>query len=188
MINDIVCEYMVKRKLDISQIAKGVGVIVGGLGLTFLISSLGAYADMTGGMMGAMLIIIGVGVTVFFARRLFMIEYEYAYFNGEITFDKIYAKSKRKHLMDVELKSVEKMGRASDEMDNRLKVDSVKDFSASMDNKDTVYIYFKDNDSSANILLFFTPNQKMLDAMKTSVNAAVYREFFSTARTTAKKD
>ena len=54
MINDIVCEYMVKRKLDISQIAKGVGVIVGGLGLTFLISSLGAYADMTGGMMGAM--------------------------------------------------------------------------------------------------------------------------------------
>ena len=176
MVSDIVCEYMVKRKLDATQIIKAAVVFLGGF------SAIGAYADFSGGMMGAMLIIIGIGLTIFFGRRFLMIEYEYAYFNGEITFDKISAKSKRKHLMDVELKSVEKMGRPGDEALNSLKVDTVRDYSAILDNEGTIFIYFKGSESSQNTLIFFTPNQKMLDAMKTSVSATVYREFFSKAK------
>lgn len=179
MVSDIVCEYMVKRKLDISQIVKAVAVFLGGFVATFLISSVGAYADFSGGMMGAMLIVIGVGITIFFGRWFLMIEYEYAYFNGEIAFDKIIAKSRRKHLLDVELKSVEKMGRPDDEALNQLKVDAVKDYSMSLDSEGTIFIYFKDPNTSKNTLLFFTPNQKMLDAMKTSVSATVYREFYA---------
>ena len=182
MVSDIVCEYMVKRKLDATQIIKAAVVFLGGFTATFLLSAIGAYADFSGGMMGAMLIIIGIGLTIFLGRRFLMIEYEYAYFNGEITFDKISAKSKRKHLMDVELKSVEKMGRPGDEALNSLKVDTVRDYSASLDNEGTIFIYFKGSESSQNTLLFFTPNQKMLDAMKTSVSATVYREFFSKAK------
>ena len=178
MVSDIVCEYMVKRKLDVSQIAKAVAVFLGGFALTFLISTFGSYADRSG-RMGAMLIMIGVGVTIYFGRWLLMMEYEYSYFNGEITFDKIYGKSKRKHLIDVDLKAVEKMGRVGDDSLNSLKVEKVRDYSASLDNKDTIYIYYKDSANSANTLLFFTPNQKMLDAMKTAVSATVYREFFS---------
>ena len=45
MVSDIVCEYMVKRKLDVSQIAKAVAVFLGGFALTFLISTFGSYAD-----------------------------------------------------------------------------------------------------------------------------------------------
>ena len=108
-----------------------------------------------------------------------MIEYEYAYFNGEITIDRITARSKRKHMLDVELKSVEKMGRPDDEAINRLKISKVKDFSQTISNKDTIYLYFRDENNGENILLFLTPNQKMLDAMKTSVSATVYREYFS---------
>ena len=104
MVSDIVCEYMVKRKLDATQIIKAAVVFLGGFTATFLLSAIGAYADFSGGMMGAMLIIIGIGLTIFFGRRFLMIEYEYAYFNGEITFDKISAKSKRKHFMYVEFK------------------------------------------------------------------------------------
>ena len=130
MASDIVCEYMVKRKLSVPQIVKAAAIIMGGFTATFVISSLGAYADRSG-MMGAMLLMIGIGVTIFFGRWLIMIEYEYAYFNGEITFDKILAKSKRRHLMDVDLKTVEKMGRPDDEAINSLKVDTIKDYSES---------------------------------------------------------
>lgn len=178
MASDIVCEYMVKRKLSVPQIVKAAAIIMGGFTATFVISSLGAYADRSG-MMGAMLLMIGIGVTIFFGRWLIMIEYEYAYFNGEITFDKILAKSKRRHLMDVDLKTVEKMGRPDDEAINSLKVDTIKDYSESIDHENTIYIYFKDPVSTKNTLLFFTPNQKMTDAMKTAVSATVYREFFS---------
>ena len=74
------------------------------------------------------------------------------------------------------------MGRPGDEALNSLKVDTVRDYSASLDNEGTIFIYFKGSESSQNTLLFFTPNQKMLDAMKTSVSATVYREFFSKAK------
>ncbi len=187
MVSDIVCEYMVKRKLDASQIVKAVAVFLGGFAATIVISSIGSYADFSGGMMGAMLIMIGVGLTVFFGRWFIMIEYEYAYFNGEITFDRISAKSRRKHLFDVDLKSVEKMGFPNDEAINNIKVDTIKDYSASIDNEGTIYIYFKDSGSSKNTLLFFTPNQKMIDAIKSSVSATVYREFFSKKQNTSKK-
>ena len=181
MISDIVCEFMVKRKLSTLQILKAVAVFLGGFALTFLISSFGAYADRAG-MMGAMLFMVGIFVTVFFGRWLVMIEYEYCYVNGELSFDKIYAKSKRRHLLDVDLKAVEKMGRPESDVINSLKVDAVKDYSASVDNENTIFIYYKDSNSTKNTLIFFTPNQKMLDAMKTAVTPTVYRECFSKTR------
>lgn len=179
MVSDIVCEYMVKRKLDTVQILKVAAVFAAGFAATYVLSAIGAYADFSGGMMRAILVIIGVGVTIFFGRWFLMIEYEYAYFNGEITFDRISAKSRRKHLADLDLKIVEKMGRPGDEAVGSLKVDAVRDYSASLDNPGTIYLYYKDPACGKNTLLFFTPNQKMIDAMKTSVSATVYREFFS---------
>ncbi len=178
MVSDIVCEYMVKRKLDQMQLMKAVAIILGGSALTLLACAFGAYSDKIG-MMAPMLLFVGTFLIVFFARHAFMIEYEYAYFNGEITIDRITARSKRKHMLDVELKSVEKMGRPDDEAINRLKISKVKDFSQTISNKDTIYLYFRDENNGENILLFLTPNQKMLDAMKTSVSATVYREYFS---------
>ncbi len=178
MISDFVCETLVKRKLDTMQIAKAVGIVVGGLTLSWVVRAFGIYADHTG-LMGNMLLLIGLALTVFFARHAFMLEYEYTYFSGELTIDRITAKSKRKHMIDVDAKAIEKIGRPSDKEIDSLKVGSVKDFSASKDHKDTIYIYYKDDKSGLNTLLFFTPNQKMVEAMKSSVSATVYREAFS---------
>ena len=178
MVSDIVCEYMVKRKLDQAQIVKAAAIILGGLTLTFLACSFGAYSD-TIGMMAPMLLVVGIFLTVFFGRHALLIEYEYAYFNGEMTIDRITAKSKRKHLLDVDLKAVEKIGRPNDDAIKNLKVGKIKDYSQELSNKDTIYLYYKDESNNENILLFLTPNQKMLDAMKSSVSATVYREFYS---------
>ena len=195
MVSDIVCECLVKKKADAVHIAKVTGVFGGGFlkvtgvfGGGFLISyellALASIHDPTG-MLGPMLLMVGLFLTVYFGRMVLMIEFEYAYFDGEIAFDRIRAKSKRKHLIDVDLKSVEKMGRPGDEELQKLKVAKIRDYSVSKSDPNTIYIYFKDERTGDNNILFFTPNQKMLDAMKTSVSATVYREFYSKAKKNA---
>ena len=181
MISDVVCECLVKKEVDVVQMVKIAAVFLGGFLISFELMVLVSIHDPIR-MLGPALLLVGLFLTVFFGRRLIFVEYEYAYFGGEISFDKISAKSKRKHLTDVELKSVEKIGRIGDESLQKLSVTKICDYSASKNNENTIYLYFKDEKTGNNTVILFTPNQKMLDAMKTAVNAAVYREFFSTAR------
>ena len=184
MVSDIVCECLVKKKADAVHIAKVTGVFGGGFLISYELLALASIHDPTG-MLGPMLLMVGLFLTVYFGRMVLMIEFEYAYFDGEIAFDRIRAKSKRKHLIDVDLKSVEKMGRPGDEELQKLKVAKIRDYSVSKSDPNTIYIYFKDERTGDNNILFFTPNQKMLDAMKTSGSATVYREFYSKAKKNA---
>ncbi len=178
MVSDIVCECLVKKKMDAIHIGKVIAVFGGGFLISYELMALASIHDPSG-MLGPMLLMVGLFLTVYFGRRVLMIEYEYAYFDGEISFDKISAKSKRKHLIDVDLKAVEKIGRFGDEALSKLPVTKTRDYSVSKSDPNTIYIYYKDEKNGLNTVLFFTPNQKMLDAMKTSVSATVYREFFS---------
>ena len=182
MINDIICECLVKRKLDVVQAAKIAGVFTGGFFISYELMAICSIHDPTG-MLGPMLLMVGIFLTIYFGRYLITVEYEYAYFDGEISFDKISAKSKRKHLTNVSMKSVEKIGRPGDSSIEKLKVTKVRDYSTGKDDDDTIFIYYKDENSGDNVLLYFTPNQKMLDAMKTTVSATVYREAFSKTKT-----
>ena len=184
MVSDIVCECLVKKKADAIHIAKVAGVFGGGFLISYELLAVASIHDPSG-MLGPMLLMGGLFLTVFFGRRVLMVEYEYAYFDGEIAFDRIRAKSKRKHLIDVDLKSVEKIGRAGDEKFQKLRGAKIRDYSVSKTDPNTIYIYFKDEKTGENNILFFTPNQKILDAMKTSVSATVYREFFSKAKKNA---
>ena len=178
MINDIICECLVKKKLNAVRIVEIVTVFGGGFFLSIVLYALIGGFDPSG-MLGPSLFLVGIFLTVFFGRHLITVEYEYAYFDGEISFDRITAKSKRKHLTNVSMKSVEKIGRPGDSSIERLKVTRTRNYSSSIADKDTIFIYFKDTSTGDNVLLYFTPNQKMLDAMKTTVSATVYREAFS---------
>lgn len=179
MFSDVICEQLVKRKIGPKQIATGAGIVTLGLFLSFLVYAIGVYADPAVGLLGSMLFLCGVALTIYFVRFIF-VEYEYSFVNGELTVDKIIAKSKRKHLLDVDVKIFDKMGRYDpEEIDKiNLKVDVVRDYSVDKYASDTVYAYFKDVKDGSKTLLIFSPNQKLIDAMKTYVNATVYREAF----------
>ena len=87
MVSDIVCECLVKKKMDPLHIAKVAAVFVGGFLISYELLAIVSIHDPTG-MLGPMLFMVGIGLTVFFGRRLLMVEYEYAYFDGEISFDR----------------------------------------------------------------------------------------------------
>lgn len=177
MISDIVCEYLVKRKLSPVQIVQAVGMTLLLLFATWFLRSVGILIDRTG-MMAFLLLCVGLFATWYFSRFFYMIEYEYTLVNGELTVDRISAKSSRKKLLDVNVKTFEKFGKYDAETVNKLGAGKVLDYSADKADKNTFFAYYKDEKSNVNTVLLFTPNQKMLDAMKSSVNATVYREAF----------
>lgn len=177
MISDIVCEYLVKRKLSPVQIAQAIGMTVLLLLTTWFLRSVGILIDRTG-MMSFLLLCVGLFATWYFSRFFYMIEYEYTLVNGELTVDRISAKSSRKNLLEVNVKLFEKFGKYDAETVNKLHAGKVLDYSADKADENTFFAYYKDEKSNVNTVLLFTPNQKMLDAMKSSVNATVYREAF----------
>lgn len=177
MISDIVCEYLVKRKLSPVQIAKAVGITALCLFATWFLRSVGVIIDRTG-MMAFLLLCIGLFATWYISRFFYMIEYEYTLVNGELTVDRVAAQSSRKTLLEVNVKSFEKFGKYDEATVNQLGAGKVLDYSADKADKNTFFAYYKDEKSNVNTVLLFTPNQKMLDAMKSSVNATVYREAF----------
>ena len=109
MISDIVCEYLVKRKLDGVQIAKAVGVFVVGFVVSWFLRAIGIIADRSG-MLAAVFLLGGLALTIYLARFMLMVEYEYTLVNGELTIDRILAQSSRKKMTDVNVKTIEKMG------------------------------------------------------------------------------
>lgn len=177
MYSDVVCEQLVKRKIGVKEIALGAAIVTGGLFASFLAYSIGVYADPAVGLLGMMLFICGLFLTGYCVRFIF-VEYEYTFVNGELTIDKIIAKSKRKHLVDVQMKSIEKMGKSDDEALTNLKVNTIRDYSLSRDHSHTIYIYYKDSRTDGNVVLFFTPTKKTLTAMKTYISPLVFREAF----------
>ena len=178
MVSDIVCEYLVKRKIDVKQILQAAVIVTLGFIVTDVIAFFLSYADRTR-LLFTLLFLCGMGLTVFLTRFALIVEYEYSFVNGELTVDRILARSQRKHMLDVNVKTIYKLGYVGSGEINEHNIDSVKDYSSSRNDKETVFACYKDENSGKNILLFFTPNQKIIDSMKPYVNATVYREAFS---------
>ncbi len=175
MISDILCEQLVKRKFGSKQIFIGGCIALLGLILSLVLYVIGAYVDTVTGLMRIILFFCGVAITVFFLRKL-MVEYEYAFYNGELTVDRITAKSKRKAMLSVSVKGFEKMGKYTPDAVERLNFTKIRDYSISKYDSDAVFALYKDEKSGEKTLLIFSPNEKLIKALKTSVNPTVFRE------------
>ncbi|MBE6760616.1 MAG: hypothetical protein E7554_11155 [Ruminococcaceae bacterium] len=110
MATDTVVEYLVKRTKGKKTLLKTVGVVCAAAALIiggFLFSYLngGMYIGFV--FLGS---IIAICAAVFLIRR-FSVEYEYCFFSGELTIDRIYSQTSRSPLAEFMLKQVEEMGR-----------------------------------------------------------------------------
>ena len=188
MFSDIICEQLVKRKIGPKQMV--IVALVGSLGLILawvLFDLAFVFVDRTA-MLGAILFIGCIALTVYLVRFILLVEYEYSFVNGELTVDKISAKSKRKHMIDVSVKHFEKIGKYDPEKVNNLKVEVVRDYASDSYAPETVYAYYKDNGSGRKTLLIFTPNEKLIGSIKPYVNGMMFREAFPNFKSAAKQD
>lgn len=154
--NELYAEVVVKRKDNAATMGLRALMIIGviiGLLLIFI---------------GGLLSYIGIAIfiAVFFLYPKLSVEYEYVFVDGQIDFDKISGKSRRKTMLRIDFEQVEIMAPInSPALDsyNHVQLEK-KDFSSlSKDSKPYVIIA---NAEGKKLKILFEPNEKMLAMIK----------------------
>lgn len=154
--NQLYAEASVKRKDTAATMGLRVLMIIGVLIGLFL---------MTSGQLFSYIGVAIIVVVVFFYPKL-SVEYEYVYVDGQIDFDKIIGKSKRKTILRIDFDQVEIMAPInSPSLDsyNHVQLEK-KDFS-SLDKGSKPYVMI----ASANnkkLRILFEPSEKMITVIK----------------------
>lgn len=112
----------------------------------------------------AIILAVGLGfVFYYFVYPKISVEYEYSLLNADLTIDAIYNKTKRKNLLNIDIKTLETAFPASSPKMNGKR--NVKTIDCSTGDLNTSYSLFLPQNGE-NILLLITPDDKMLDMLK----------------------
>lgn len=161
---DVFVEHMVKRRPTGKDIAlmvlyAALAIIIFVFGLFFTPALLGPFA-----FIGAF-----IGVAALFGAYYLIsnmnIEYEYIVTNGEIDVDKIMAKRRRKRLVTANARTFESFGPYRQQDHAGKEYTSRVYASESMDENTTYYAVFT-HAKLGKTLLIFTPDDRVLDALK----------------------
>lgn len=154
--NQLYAEAGVKRKDTIVSVGLKLLMILGVIVGLFLI------------FLGQLFSIIGlvIVVLVFFFYPKLDVEYEYVFVDGQLDFDKITGKAKRKNILRIDFERVEIMAPSnSHALDSYNNVQLViKDFTSL--NKDSKSYTIIANMENKKIKILFEPSEKMLTMIK----------------------
>lgn len=129
---------------------------------------IGIIAGVLIALLGSFFSIIGVAgvVVLFYLYPRLNVEYEYVFVDGQLDFDRITGKAKRKTMLRIDMEQVDMIAPAnSHALDNYQNVQlENKDFSSRDKNSSPYVIILNNNNKKMRII--FEPNEKMLNAMK----------------------
>lgn len=136
------------------------------IGEVLLVLVLGAIFVLTLGTFIAILALLLLIASVFGAKKLlegFSVEYEYTLTNGELDIDKIIAQKKRKTLITIDVKKISKIAVFDENVPDNASLTIV----LASDNIDS-HEYYADftHDDFGDVRLIFSPNEKILEAIK----------------------
>lgn len=154
--NESYAEAGVKRKATLGTSLLRVAMIVG-IVACFFVMLLGSFF----GILGAAAIVF---ICYMFPRL--NVEYEYIFCDGQLDFDKIMGRTKRKQVMRIDFEQVEIVAKEnSHALDGYTYVQTdTKDFSSG--NKETIpYVIILNTDNKKTKILF-EPNEKMVNVIK----------------------
>jgi len=154
--NQAYAEAGVKRQETAASMALRVLIILGII--------LGVFLMMTGGVLSIVGIVLVLVLGFMFPRL--NVDYEYIYVDGQLDFDKIIAKAKRKTMLRIDFDQVELMAPAnSHALDGYSNAQmEKKDFSSGAKDSKPYVIIVNQNEKKMKIL--FEPSDKMLELIK----------------------
>ncbi len=154
--NQLYAEAGVKRRDSAASMGLRMLIIVGII-IGFLVMFLGQVLSIVG---------IALVVAMFYLYPKLNVEYEYVFVDGQLDFDKISGKSKRKTMLRIDFDQVEIMAPAnSHSLDayTHMKLEQ-KDFSSGNKESKPYVVVAKVGEKKVKIL--FEPNEKMLSVIK----------------------
>lgn len=167
---DVFLEQIVKKKDTIKEITIKFFIILAGV-LIFMVSLL----FLGNQFVGPFSLLIGVGGIYFawyFATGL-NLEFEYIYTNGEIDFDKISAKRKRKRIITVRISSFDDFGKYDAVKLKDKKYEITINAATSLLDPATHYATFRNRDGKSCILMF-TPSERLLETINAQYRKRAY--------------
>ena len=171
---------MIKRKLGAKDYLIMAGVCLLGIILVFACIFDFLFTHYTG-----MLFVLLIGGVVFGAYKLIRfrsLEFEYSFTNGDLTVDKIIDRSRRKRVVSFDVKNTSEMGRLTASNYPALSQRSVGEkFYAGVNadgvSEDSWYI-LGEKKGGGMFLLFFDPNERVLDSIRDFLPRQVRVETF----------
>lgn len=180
MFSDVVFEQIIKKKFEGKDILKCLlYVLACTVGPTAIIYLL--YWFLGEGVFAAfsffiLLYIAGIAIAIGLVRNT-SIEYEYIFVNGELTIDKIIAKAKRKRMLTVDVKTIEKMGTYKPGMFADSKDATVVVYSDTYAGEGDLYMDFRHPTIGRTVVVVKT-SERFEKALKTYVKRSIYNEAF----------
>lgn len=160
---DFFGEFIVKRKLKMSDYAISVGGFLLALILTYVFTIFARY------LLGFWLLLIAASwYGAYMLMKSRMTEYEYTLTNSEMDIDKIMAKKRRKRVLSVDFKNAEICARTDDEnfkqdAENTVGIQKTYDFTGMCEND----VYFADfQTTGGKIRILFQPSDSMKEYLK----------------------
>ena len=156
---DIFCEYLVKRKSSQDKLIKALVVL--GCVFVCLISFFFLFFIKIQWMWLTPLI---WGAVIYGTRILwqqFSVEFEYSFTNGVLDIDKICGRARRKNMVSIPCKSIERMAPARGNFSTERKI-----INANYDERLGRKYYVNFSDKGVATTLLFQPPEKILDNMK----------------------
>lgn len=114
----------------------------------------------------SMLVLIGVCVGAYYLISMRNLEFEYSVTNGDITIDKIINRRSRKRVISFDAHAVEKMGKYNPE-EHRQKSYASKLFASATEDGSDAWYFVGNHTQKGNVLVVFSPDEKVLKAIKT---------------------
>ena len=182
MITEFVSEKLVKRKFE----GRAVAAFTAKLAAIILLCMLApVYATLRFNigisMIAIILIPLGVWLIVRTVRST-RVEYEYTFFGGTLTVDKIINMENRKHLFDMDVTKVEKAGWFDRSKFNMHGVDFLGNYSASDEMNNAYYLQYKSGSGKTNVIVLEKDDEEkgdnILESMRRYIPQMVYREAF----------
>ncbi len=162
-----------KRKTPLEWLLQGL-VFVGCVGGSVAIIMLFSALSKNFGLMAGTMIVV---VLAYFSFKYqwfqqFEKEYEYLYFNGDIDFDCITAKSTRKRIISIKAADVTRFGVYRESVRTNIPFDKIIDVTSGYETENTLCYLTLRHRQMGNVLLLWEPKQEILDDMKRRVPVA----------------
>lgn len=160
-----------KRKTALEwllQILMMAACVVGSVVILMFFSALSSQMGLMAGTL--VVVILAYFVIKYQLFQIFDREFEYLYFNGDIDFDRITAKSTRKRIISIKAADVTRFGVYRDSVKTHLPFDKVIDVTSGYQTENTLCFLTLRHRQMGNVLLIWEPKQEILDDMKRRVS------------------
>lgn len=170
-------EQVVKKEKDVKYYLNILLIILGAIGIPMFLVVLALLIDLHYLVVVAFFALLFCIYGAWFFISSLKVDYEYSCLGNTMRFDKVIAKRRRKPIIRIDLKSVTDFFPYSDEEMSKRRIGRVYRASAREFSEENYVLVFRSDERGKRVVIF-TPNEKIIEAMKPHFSAELKKKLY----------